>query len=168
MDIEGEARDRDALGGAYHQVFLKIRTDLCSTTRRNLLFTRRFSARRTWGSGRSPDTTASQPGGDDNEPLVPARPGWETMARNLPAVRKFRAFVYRGTVYRGTASALNIKLCLSSHGDFERGCFAASAMTSLPSSSYYRRVFRAGIQRARTWPGTDRTCSIWCRSRVRN
>jgi hypothetical protein len=35
-----------------------------------------FSARSTWGSGRSPDATASQPGGADNEPLVPAPPGW--------------------------------------------------------------------------------------------
>ena len=48
----------------------------CSTTHRNLLFTRRFSARSTWGLGRSPEATASQPGGDDHEPLVPAAPGW--------------------------------------------------------------------------------------------
>jgi hypothetical protein len=38
-----------------------------------------FSARSTWGSGRSrrsPETTVFQPGGGDNEPLVPAPPGW--------------------------------------------------------------------------------------------
>jgi hypothetical protein len=38
MDIEGEARDRDALGGAYHQVFLKIRTDLCRVRRAKISF----------------------------------------------------------------------------------------------------------------------------------
>ncbi len=49
-----------------------------STTRRNFLFLLRFSTRSTWGAGRSPATTAFQPGGADNEPLVPAPPGCGT------------------------------------------------------------------------------------------